>query len=192
MVFRTICSVRTEYIIKWPPPIGAVSIMRYAAQHIVACDYIRSIDPNHLISARSGDASTIPLVDPGIYGYDYDAMSAALDTVSPESYALSDDDKSLRQGVFTNIYARYANPDNAVQWMEFGKSIWTGSNFTDNRKMRRFQAEYYRRFFDMLLAGHTAGMFCWWFVGGYRIGENSDFGILDPDGGRSSCDRGAA
>lgn len=151
--------------------------------HIAACDYIRSIDPNHLISARSGDASTIPLVDPGIYGYDYDAMSAALDTVSPESYALSDDDKSLRQGVFTNIYARYANPDNAVQWMEFGKSIWTGSNFTDNKKMRRFQAEYYRRFFDMLLAGHTAGMFCWWFTGGYRIGENSDFGILDPDGG---------
>lgn len=51
-----------------------------------------------------------------------------------------------------------------MQWMEFGKSIWTGSNFTDNKKMRRFQAEYYRRFFDMLLAGHTAGMFCWWFT----------------------------
>ena len=151
--------------------------------HIAACDYIRSIDPNHLISARSGDASTIPLVDPGIYGYDYDAMSAALDTVSPESYALSDDEKSMRQGVFTNIYARYANPDNAVQWMEFGKSIWTGSNFTNNEKMRQFQGEYYRRFLDMLLTGHTAGMFCWWFTGGYRIGENSDFGILDPDGG---------
>lgn len=151
--------------------------------HIAACDFIRSVDPHHLISARSGDASTIPLVDPGIYGYDYDAMSAAVDTVSPESYALSDDDKSMRQGVFTNIYARYANPDNAVQWMEFGKSIWTGSNFTDNEKMRQFQASYYRRFFDMLLMGHTAGMFCWWFIGGYRVGENSDFGIFDPDGG---------
>ena len=110
-------------------------------------------------------------------------MSAALDTVSPESYALSDDYKSIRQGVFTNIYARYANPDNVVQWMEFGKSIWTGSNFTQNQKMRSFQGEYYRRFFEMLLTGHTAGMFCWWFAGGYRIGENSDFGILDPDGG---------
>ncbi len=151
--------------------------------HIAACDCIHAFDSNHLISARSGDASTIPLVDPGIYGYDYDAMSAALDTVSPESYALSDDYKSIRQGVFTNIYARYANPDNVVQWMEFGKSIWTGSNFTQNQKMRSFQGEYYRRFFEMLLTGHTAGMFCWWFAGGYRIGENSDFGILDPDGG---------
>ena len=26
-------------------------------------------------------------------------------------------------------------------------------------------------------------MFCWWYYGGYRIGENSDFGIVDPDGG---------
>ena len=151
--------------------------------HIAACDYIRSLDPNHIIGARSGDASTIPLVDPGIYGYDYNATSAAFDYCSPESYALSDDWNSVRQGVFTAIYARYANPDNVVKWMEFGKSIWTGSNFTPNTTNKEFQAEYYRRFFDMLLAGHSTGMFCWWYFGGYRIGENSDFGIVDPDGG---------
>ena len=151
--------------------------------HIAACDYIRSLDPNHIIGARSGDASTIPLVDPGIYGYDYNATSAAFDYCSPESYALSDDITSVRQGVFTAIYARYANPDNVVKWMEFGKSIWTGSNFTPNTKNKEFQAEYYRRFFDMLMAGHSTGMFCWWYFGGYRIGENSDFGIVDPDGG---------
>ena len=151
--------------------------------HIVACDYIRSLDPNHIIGARSGDASTIPLVDPGIYGYDYNATSAAFDYCSPESYALSDDIQSVRQGVFTAVYARYANPDNVVKWMEFGKSIWTGSNFTPNTKNKEFQAEYYRRFFDMLMAGHSTGMFCWWYFGGYRIGENSDFGIVDPDGG---------
>ena len=151
--------------------------------HIIACDYIRSLDPNHIIGARSGDASTIPLVDPGIYGYDYNATSAAFDYCSPESYALSDDWNSVRQGVFTAVYARYANPDNVVKWMEFGKSIWTGSNFTPNTKNKEFQAEYYRRFFDMLLAGHSTGMFCWWYFGGYRIGENSDFGIVDPDGG---------
>lgn len=151
--------------------------------HIAACDYIRSLDPNHIIGARSGDASTIPLVDPGIYGYDYNATSAAFDYCSPESYALSDDWHSVRQGVFTAIYARYANPDNVVKWMEFGKSIWTGSNFTPNTKNKEFQAEYYRRFFDMLITGHSTGMFCWWYFGGYRIGENSDFGIVDPDGG---------
>ena len=157
--------------------------MEVRRAHVLACDFIRSIDKNHLISARSGDASTIPLVDPGIYGYDYDAMASGVDTLSPESYALSDDINSLWQGVFTNTYARYAKKNTVIQWMEFGKSIWTGSNFNDNTVMRNRQASYYRAFFDMLLAGHTTGAFCWWWFGGYRPGENSDFGVIDPDGG---------
>lgn len=153
-----------------------------ALAHIKAREFILSCDKNHIVSARSGDASTIPLVDPGIYGYDYKAMSMGCDYVSPESYALSDDNRSMRQGVFTNIYARYANPDNVIQWMEFGKSIWIGSNFTDNSLSKKWQADYYRSFFDMLITGHSAGLFAWWWAGGYRVGENSDFGIINPDG----------
>lgn len=156
------------------------SAVAYA--HIKACDFIKSIDANHMITARTGDASTIPLVDPGIYGYDYKALSLSLDSMSPESYALTDDNKSLRQGVFTNIYSRYANKDNVVQWMEFGKSIWNGSNFIVKSKSLEFQANYYRDFIEMLLAGHTSGLYAWWYAGGYRIGENSDFGIVEPDG----------
>lgn len=153
-----------------------------AAAHLRACDFIKSIDKNHLITARSGDASTIPLVDPGIYGYDFASTALALDFTAPESYALSDDINSMRQGVFTNIYSRYANPNAVVQWMEFGKSIWTGSNFTDNSTSLKFQADYYKSFFDMLMLGHTSGLYAWWWAGGYRIGENSDFGIISPDG----------
>lgn len=153
-----------------------------ARAHIAARDYILSIDKNHLITARSGDASAIPLVDPGIYGYDYQALVPALDFLSPESYALSDETESLRQGIFTNLYTRYANQDAVVQWMEFGKSIWTGSNFTDNHISLEFQASYYRSFFDMLLTGHTSGLYAWWWAGGFRVGEHSDFGIINPDG----------
>lgn len=153
-----------------------------AYHHIKAVEYIKSLDPNHLISARTGDASTIPLVDPGIYGYDYKSLSSALDFMSPESYALTDNYSNMRQGVFTNVYARYANPNNVTQWKEFGKSIWTGSNFIDNGISEGFQAEYYRRFFQMLLTGHTSGLYAWWWAGGYRVGEISDFGIIGPDG----------
>jgi hypothetical protein len=153
-----------------------------ALAHIRACDFIRTIDPHHLLSARTGDASTIPLVDPGIYGYDYKALSSSLDFMSPESYALTDDPQSMRQIIFTNIYSRYANKSNVVQWKEFGKSIWTGSNFTDNSVSLEFQAEFYRRFFTMLIKGHTSGLYAWWWAGGYRIGEMSDFGIINPDG----------
>lgn len=153
-----------------------------AYTHVKAMQYIKSIDPNHMISPRTGDASTIPLVDPGIYGYDYKALSSSMDFMSPESYALTDNYSNMRQGVFTNVYSRYANPNNVIQWKEFGKSIWTGSSFTDNSISQEFQAEYYRRFFDMLIAGHTSGLYAWWWAGGYRIGENSDFGIINPDG----------
>lgn len=153
-----------------------------AYAHIKAMQFIRSVDPNHMISPRTGDASTIPLVDPGIYGYDYKALSYSMDFMSPESYALTDHYSSMKQGIFTNIYSRYANPDNVIQWKEFGKSIWIGSNFTDNSTSLEWQAEYYRRFFDMLIAGHTSGLYAWWWAGGYRVGENSDFGIIAPDG----------
>jgi len=153
-----------------------------AYKHIKAMQFIKSIDSNHMLSPRTGDASTIPLVDPGIYGYDYKALSSSMEFMSPESYALTDNNNSMRQGVFTNVYSRYANPNNVIQWKEFGKSIWTGSNFTDNSVSEEFQAEYYRRFFNMLMTGHTAGLYAWWWAGGYRIGENSDFGIVAPDG----------
>jgi len=153
-----------------------------ALKHIKAMQYIKEIAPHHLISPRTGDASTIPLVDPGIYGYDYKALSMSMDFMSPESYALTDDYENMRQGIFTNIYSRYANPNNVVEWKEFGKSIWIGSNFIDNKISEQFQANYYRQFFDMLIKGHTAGLYAWWWAGGYRIGENSDFGIIAPDG----------
>lgn len=153
-----------------------------AKAHIKAMRFIKSVDPNHMISPRTGDASTVPLVDPGIYGYDYKALACSMEFTSPESYALSDDNNSMRQGVFTNIYSRYANKDAVVMWKEFGKSIWIGTNFADNSISEQFQAEYYRRFFDMLIAGHTAGLYAWWWAGGFRIGENSDFGIVAPDG----------
>lgn len=155
---------------------------KVAYAHIKAMQFIKSIDPNHMLSPRTGDASTIPLVDPGIYGYDYKALSSSMDFMSPESYALTDNYSSMRQGIFTNIYSRYANKDNVIQWKEFGKSIWIGSNFIDNKISKEFQAEYYRRFFEMLITGHTAGLYAWWWVGGYRVGENSDFGIVSPDG----------
>lgn len=150
--------------------------------HVAARDFIKSIDPNHLITARSGDASGIPLVDPGVYGYDFTSLVPALDFFSPESYALSDEATSMRQGIFTNLYARYANADAVIQWMEFGKSVWTGSNFIDNHSSLEAQAEYFKGFFDMLLAGHTAGLYAWWWAGGYRVLEQSDFGTINPDG----------
>jgi hypothetical protein len=35
---------------------------------------------------------------------------------------------------------------------------------------------------DHCLKSYSSGMFCWYYAGGFRIGENSDYGILNPDG----------
>ncbi len=150
--------------------------------HYRAAQKIKQYDPNHLLTARTGDASTIPLVDPGIYGYDYRCLAPGLDFYSPESYALSEKPEILRQAVFTGEYSRFYNPNAVVQWKEFGKSIWCGSNFTDNSIGKEIQANFYRKFFDTLLLAHTSGIYAWWWAGGYRIGENSDFGVINPDG----------
>ncbi len=150
--------------------------------HYKAAQNIKKYDPYHILTARTGDASTIPLVDPGIYGYDYRCLAPGIDFFSPESYALSETKEILRQIIFTNEYSRAFMPNAVVQWKEFGKSIWCGSNFTDNTIGKEIQANFYRKFFDMLLTAHTGGIYAWWWAGGYRIGENSDFGIIDPDG----------
>ena len=33
-----------------------------------------------------------------------------------------------------------------------------------------------------MLAGKSNAVYCWYFPGGFRCGENSDYGILNPDG----------
>ena len=34
----------------------------------------------------------------------------------------------------------------------------------------------------MLIESGADGVFFWWYPGGFRIGEDSDFGIINPDG----------
>lgn len=45
-----------------------------------------------------------------------------------------------------------------------------------------FQAKHYKAFYEMLIKSCADGIFSWWYPGGFRVGENSDFGIINPDG----------
>jgi len=63
-----------------------------------------------------------------------------------------------------------------------GYSVW------DNRHMRPapekldFQARYFGDFYRMMCESGADGVFFWWYPGGYRLNERSDFGIINPDG----------
>jgi hypothetical protein len=150
-------------------------------RHSHACDLIRKYDPNHLISARTIRTSGVPMWTPGFdTGYDFGSLAAAFDFFSPECYGMSTE--TAEQGIFTNIYARYNRPGTAVVWKEFGQSIWNGSNFGDNTEKKQSQADYYTAIYNMAISGHSGGIYSWYWPGGYRIGENSDYGVINPDG----------
>ena len=45
-----------------------------------------------------------------------------------------------------------------------------------------FQAEYYGHLYRMFISSAADGIFFWWYPGGYRVNERSDYGIINPDG----------
>jgi len=152
-------------------------------RHGYAKDLIGACDPNHLVSARTISTSGIPLWTPGFdTGYDFMSLAPALDFMSPECWGITPE--TADQGIFTAAYARYAKPGAPVVWKEFGHHIWTGSNFDlpASRSAQQIQAENYSAIIDMAVAGYSNGIFCWWWPGGYRTNENSDYGVVNPDG----------
>ena len=63
-----------------------------------------------------------------------------------------------------------------------GYSVWDPQRRAPDRGRLEFAARYYRDFYRMLRESGADGVFFWWYPGGYRANENSDFGILHPDG----------
>lgn len=144
-------------------------------------DHIKSLAPNQLVSFRMQTAGSADS-DPAQYHYDFHSLASSLDFMSPEAYALSLWSDNVRQGVFANLYARLAKPDSAVVWKEFGVHVWSGSNIYQSQKSLNYQAELYRAIYEMCLEGYTAATYCWYYTPGYRVAENSDYGVLNPDG----------
>jgi hypothetical protein len=105
--------------------------------------------------------------------------------MEPEGYSLNASDEAALQIAFANAYARYTQPESPVVWKEYGRHCWTGmpdGNFHPDSQLLQSQADYYAYTLDYCLNAYTSGMFCWFYAGGFRIGENSDYGILNPDG----------
>jgi hypothetical protein len=45
-----------------------------------------------------------------------------------------------------------------------------------------FQAKFYEHFYHMITESAADGVFSWWYPGGFRYGETSDYGVIHPDG----------
>jgi len=141
---------------------------------------VRSVDPNHLVGFR-GNVTGDPTCGQGWLPYDFRALEGAVDIMEPEGYGRIGDWSQVKPGWFSCAYARAVAPDTPLMWAEFGYSIWDSANMRQSGDAAEFQGRFYRDFYEMVLRSGASGSVCWWFPGGFRYGENSDFGIINPD-----------
>lgn len=154
-----------------------------AKKHNIFRNMIHSVDPHHMISART-NYSGIPLFDPAAMAFDFKSLAPAFDYMSPEYYG---NKENIYRNVFTNVYARYAKPDAPVVWKEFGYRVWCGSNFPEMASKEYYdafekQGEFVDEFYKTIIKGHTGAVYFWFWAPGYRPYENTDHGVTNPDG----------
>ncbi|NOY81755.1 MAG: hypothetical protein GXP31_12235 [Kiritimatiellaeota bacterium] len=141
---------------------------------------VRSVDPHHLVSFRMSIAGD-PTVGQGGMPYDFAGLAHAVDILEPEGYGRIGDWDRVKPGWFTAAYARCVAPDLPVMWAEFGCSIWDRGRMRPNPDALRFQGRFLDDFYRMVYLSGADGSVVWWFPGGYRWNERSDYGILNPD-----------
>ena len=143
---------------------------------------VRGVDPNHLVSFRMTIAGDPTISHGWSLPYDFRATAAGVDVVEPEGYGRIGDWDRVRPGAFTVAYARCVAPNRPCMWAEFGRHVWDRRRSRPDPELIDWTAKYYERFYKMALMSEASGTVCWWYPGGFRVGENSDYGIVNPDG----------
>ena len=116
------------------------------------------------------------------FPYDFPYLAAAVDILEPECYGRIGDWERVKPGWFQQAYARWAAPHLPFFWAEAGVSAWAPSQGEATEDLLDFQAQYYRDLYRMFVGSCSDGIFFWWYPGGYRVNERSDYGIIEPDG----------
>jgi len=134
---------------------------------------LRELDPNHLISFRQGN--TLP------HDFALSGPVKHIDFICPEGYAIRDTDEGEDAIGFITRYVDFTTGGKPVVWSEFGQSVWDNGRMAPDPAAIIKQGRYSERFYRTALAAGAVGTVPWWWVGGYRVGERSDFGIVAPD-----------
>ncbi len=139
----------------------------------VANRKLREIDPNHLISFRQGN--TLP------HDFAFTATPKHIDFICPEGYAISHSDDGYYVAGFISKFVHFTTKGRPIVWSEFGQSVWNGNVMEPSPERIKTVADYHELFYRMVVASGANGTVPWWWPGGYRVGEQSDFGIINPD-----------
>lgn len=142
---------------------------------------IRALAPHQYVSFRMTGASD-PLWDDGGEGYQFEGLARAVDFLSPESYGQVGTPAGDLAIPFRIAYARSVAPHEPVLWAETGMSVWNNGAGADEPDALTTQGTDYAKFYDLARSSGADGIVWWWYPGGFRVGENSDFGLINPDG----------
>lgn len=143
---------------------------------------VRSVDPNHFVSFRMSSAGDPTMRWEGRLAYDWPYLAGAVDILEPEAYGRIGDWEWVRAGWFQFEYARACAPRLPMVWAEVGYNIWQTAVNQPTPESLYAQARFYKDFYRMMISSAADGVFFWWYPGGFRVYENSDFGIINPDG----------
>ncbi len=162
-------------------------------------DPLRAFDPQHLISFRFG-ACSIPDGQRFAHAHSPGVLKH-VDFMNPEGYSLMRGWTSVtpaddwRKGGLVTLYFRHFSREKPVVWMEFGYTVngmqdpWAQPRVRIDPNQLAEQRAAYEALYGMFIESGARGAAPWWLPGGFRLGENSDFGILDPDGAeRPACE----
>ena len=149
--------------------------------HLEAAQKIRSVDPHHLLSFRMNVAGD-PTAGAAAMAYDFAALAKSVDIMEPEGYGRIGDLERVLPGAFTAAYARLGAPTRPVMWAEFGNNVWDQARMTQDEGRLAFTAQFYRDFLTVAHHSQANGTVSWFYPGGYRWNERSDFGLINPDG----------
>lgn len=136
---------------------------------------IRGLGDRHLLGARTGYGGTGQSWVAAKVPLDLASGALYLDFVSPEAWGLRPDNAA--EGGLTTAYGRAVSGGKPVFWAEFGVSIWDSPI-----QGRKAQGQLYEALLKMVEDSGANGAAGWWFPGGLRRDEGSDFGLFDADG----------
>lgn len=176
-----------------------VAAFRRAFSDIISAHYrdivmpLREWDPHRLISFRGG-ACGIPEGTRFAHTHSV-GVARHMDFLNPEGYNLQTggwakptppDD--IRRGGLVTLYYRFISREKPVVWMEFGftvngfHQVWSPELVHIKPERLELQRAEHEAFYAMIIESGSRGAAPWWLPGGFRLGENSDFGVMEPDG----------
>ena len=147
---------------------------------------LRKYDPWTCMGLRNGAGGNGTVVYAHIFPYDMKAGARHLDILCPEGYNLGATSLYMGMGELTNLQCRLVSGGKPVVWIEYGVHLFIGAaqlgyRQEDALKKLQYQTNYYRTMADFVARSSATGSFAWWYPGGYRIDERSDYGIAEPD-----------